>query len=57
MKFHGLLTYARQRGLSFEQIALRRIVLFSAGEWPYRETFHLTDGGRWIDAVILNYKF
>lgn len=53
MRFHGLITYARQRGLAFEQIALRRIILVSGGRYPYRETHILTDGGWWVHDAIL----
>lgn len=59
MKFRYLITYARQRGFTFEQIALRRIVLFHPGAYGYgyRETHLLTDGGWWVDAAILHHKW
>lgn len=57
MRFRDLIIYARQRRLSFEQIALRRIVLCSGGEYPYRETHILTNGGWWVDQAILHWKW
>lgn len=57
MTFASLIIYARLHGLSFERIALRQIILRSGAEFPYRETYSLTDGGWWVDAAILNARW
>lgn len=57
MQFHGLIDYARRRGLTFERIALREITLSKPAKgFTYRATFVLIDGGFWADRDCLAYR-